>query len=55
VGELLRVRLSISVGAAVFPLDGETYDALIEIADSRMYRDKAERKHRAVAGAQEPA
>jgi diguanylate cyclase (GGDEF)-like protein/putative nucleotidyltransferase with HDIG domain len=55
VGEVLRVTLAISVGAAVFPADGETYDELLEVADSRMYRDKAERKHRAVAGAQEPA
>jgi diguanylate cyclase (GGDEF)-like protein len=55
VGELLRVRLSISVGAAVFPLDGETYDALLEIADGRMYRDKAERKHGFASRAQEPA
>ena len=55
VGELLRVRLSISVGAAVFPLDGETYDALLEIADSRMYRDKAERKQGFASRAQEPA
>jgi diguanylate cyclase (GGDEF)-like protein/putative nucleotidyltransferase with HDIG domain len=55
VGELLRVRLSISVGAAVFPLDGETYDALLAVADSRMYRDKAERKHGFDPIAPEPA
>ena len=55
VGDLLRVRLSISVGAAVFPIDGETYDALLEVADSRMYRDKAERKHGFALRAQEPA
>jgi diguanylate cyclase (GGDEF)-like protein len=55
VGELLRVRLSISVGAAVFPLDGETYDALLAVADSRMYRDKAERKHGFDPVAPEPA
>jgi diguanylate cyclase (GGDEF)-like protein/putative nucleotidyltransferase with HDIG domain len=54
-GDLLSVRLSISVGAAVFPADGETYDALLEVADSRMYRDKAERKHGFDPGAQEPA
>jgi diguanylate cyclase (GGDEF)-like protein/putative nucleotidyltransferase with HDIG domain len=55
VGDLLRVRLSISVGAAVFPFDGGTYDALIEVADSRMYRDKAERKHGVASRAQESA
>ena len=55
VGDLRRVKLSISVGAAVFPLDGATYDALLEIADSRMYRDKAGRKQGFAPGTQEPA
>jgi GGDEF domain-containing protein len=55
VGDLLRVRLSISVGAAVFPFDGGTYDALLEVADSRMYRDKAERMHGVASGTQESA
>jgi diguanylate cyclase (GGDEF)-like protein len=55
VGDLLRVRLSISAGAAVFPFDGGTYDALLEVADSRMYRDKAERKHGIASRAQESA
>ena len=40
-GEGLPVKLSISAGAAVFPGDGETYDALLQEADSRMYKDKA--------------
>ncbi len=44
VGDLLRLRLSISVGAAVFPLDGDTYEALLQVADGRMYDDKAARK-----------
>jgi len=44
VGELLRVRLSISAGSAVFPLDGDTYEALLQVADGRMYDDKAARK-----------
>ena len=36
--------LAISVGAAVFPHDGDTYDTLLATADSRMYRDKTRRK-----------
>jgi diguanylate cyclase (GGDEF)-like protein/putative nucleotidyltransferase with HDIG domain len=39
-----RVPLAISVGAAVFPHDGETYEALLAQADARMYRDKGRRK-----------
>jgi diguanylate cyclase (GGDEF)-like protein len=39
-----RVPLAISVGAAVFPHDGKTYEALLAHADSRMYRDKGRRK-----------
>jgi diguanylate cyclase (GGDEF)-like protein/putative nucleotidyltransferase with HDIG domain len=46
VGDLLRVRLSISVGAAVFPADGDSYEALLHVADTRMYEDKAARKLR---------
>jgi diguanylate cyclase (GGDEF)-like protein len=46
VGDLLRVRLTISVGAAVFPADGDSYEALLQVADTRMYEDKAARKHR---------
>jgi diguanylate cyclase (GGDEF)-like protein len=45
VGDLLRVRLTISVGAAVFPDDGDSYEALLQAADARMYEDKAARKH----------
>ncbi len=41
-----RVHLGMSVGAAVFPHDGETYETLLATADARMYRDKAARKHR---------
>ena len=44
VGDLLRVRLTISVGAAVFPADGESYETLLQIADARMYEDKTARK-----------
>jgi diguanylate cyclase (GGDEF)-like protein len=42
--------LAISVGAAVFPHDGSSYDTLLANADSRMYRDKTRRK-RETAGA----
>jgi diguanylate cyclase (GGDEF)-like protein/putative nucleotidyltransferase with HDIG domain len=41
-----RLPLGISVGAAVFPHDGDTYEALLATADSRMYRDKSKRKRR---------
>jgi predicted signal transduction protein with EAL and GGDEF domain len=36
--------LSISVDAAVFPEDAETYETLLGKADTRMYTDKAARK-----------
>jgi diguanylate cyclase (GGDEF)-like protein len=38
------LSLGISIGAAIFPRDGQTYEALLATADSRMYRDKARRK-----------
>ena len=41
-----RLQLGISVGAAVFPHDGESYETLLATADSRMYQDKAGRKRR---------
>jgi diguanylate cyclase (GGDEF)-like protein len=39
-----RLQLSISIGAAIFPHDGNTYETLLATADSRMYRDKTRRK-----------
>jgi diguanylate cyclase (GGDEF)-like protein len=39
-----RVLLAVSVGAAVFPRDGDTYEALLAMADQQMYRDKSQRK-----------
>jgi diguanylate cyclase (GGDEF)-like protein len=36
--------LSISIGAAIFPHDGDSYETLLATADSRMYRDKTRRK-----------
>jgi diguanylate cyclase (GGDEF)-like protein/putative nucleotidyltransferase with HDIG domain len=41
-----RLQLGISIGSAVFPQDGESYEALLATADSRMYQDKAGRKRR---------
>jgi diguanylate cyclase (GGDEF)-like protein/putative nucleotidyltransferase with HDIG domain len=41
-----RLPLGISVGTAVFPHDGESYEALLATADSRMYQDKAGRKRK---------
>ena len=46
-----QVPLGISVGAAVFPQDGESYEALLATADSRMYQDKSRRKR---AGGRDP-
>ncbi len=46
-----RLRLGISVGVAVFPRDGEPYEEIVAIADTRMYLDKAERKRAAAAPA----
>ena len=45
-----RLTLSISVGAAVYPHDGETYEALLASGDARMYRDKTQRKQMARGG-----
>ena len=39
-----KVQLGVSIGTAVFPQDGDTYEALLASADSRMYQDKASRK-----------
>lgn len=39
-----RMPLSIAAGAAVFPHDGDSYEALLAKADSRMYQDKSARK-----------
>ena len=51
----VRVSLAISAGAAVFPQDGDTYEALLAKADSRMYRDKVVRKREARERALPPA
>jgi diguanylate cyclase (GGDEF)-like protein/putative nucleotidyltransferase with HDIG domain len=41
-----RVQLGVSIGTAVFPQDGSSYEALLATADGRMYHDKATRKRR---------
>jgi diguanylate cyclase (GGDEF)-like protein/putative nucleotidyltransferase with HDIG domain len=39
-----QVNLGISVGCATFPVDGQSPDALLAVADRRMYEDKSSRK-----------
>jgi diguanylate cyclase (GGDEF)-like protein len=41
-GEILP--LALSAGAAIYPHDGDSYEALLATADGRMYRDKTRRK-----------
>jgi diguanylate cyclase (GGDEF)-like protein/putative nucleotidyltransferase with HDIG domain len=48
------LALSISVGASIFPHDGDSYETLLATADSRMYRDKARRKRHAPVEGQPP-
>jgi diguanylate cyclase (GGDEF)-like protein len=40
----VRVPLTMSAGASVFPEDGSSYETLLAKADSRMYLDKSRRK-----------
>jgi diguanylate cyclase (GGDEF)-like protein/putative nucleotidyltransferase with HDIG domain len=49
-----QLSLAISVGAAVFPHDGDSYEMLLATADSRMYRDKTKRKRESGGGDHEP-
>lgn len=42
-----RVPLAASLGAAVFPRDGDTCEALLAVADQQMYLDKSARKRAA--------
>jgi diguanylate cyclase (GGDEF)-like protein len=54
----VRMPLSISAGAAVFPHDGNSYEVLMAKADRRMYRNKVMHKRDAqtrAAAAQQPA
>jgi hypothetical protein len=41
------IPLAISIGASIFPHDGDSYETLLATADSRMYRDKTRRKRQA--------
>jgi GGDEF domain-containing protein len=38
---LASAPLSLSLGSATYPLDGETSQALLEIADKHMYQAKS--------------
>lgn len=49
------LRVSASAGAAVFPHDGRTYEALLATADRRMYTDKALRRRFSKSLAAAPA
>jgi diguanylate cyclase (GGDEF)-like protein len=40
------IHVTASIGLAVYPADGEQYDALLNHADAAMYRDKADRRLR---------
>ena len=39
-----RVPLGISIGAAIFPEDGQSFDELLPTADARMFGNKGERR-----------
>jgi len=39
-----EIRITASVGLAIYPADGERYDALLSHADAAMYRNKAARR-----------
>ena len=52
VGAGQQITLGASAGAAVYPVDGTTYETLLAQADHRMYRNKAAR--RKGAGAARP-
>ena len=42
----IRLPLGLSLGTAVFPHDGASYETLLATADRRMYEDKGFRKRR---------
>lgn len=46
----LQLRAAISIGVAVSPEDGESYEELLAAADRRMYEDK-QRRRRSAEGA----
>ena len=44
-----RLKLGLSIGTAIFPHDGDSYEALLATADNRMYQDKGARKTKLAA------
>ena len=40
----MRIKVSVSLGIAMYPSEGTTYNQLYQTADSRMYRNKREIK-----------
>lgn len=44
-------RVTVSIGAAVFPNDGKNVDTLFQIADERLYQAKREGRNRVIAPA----
>jgi GGDEF domain-containing protein len=42
----VRVTPSNTAGLARYPVDGQTFEELLAVADERMYRDKAGRRSR---------
>jgi diguanylate cyclase (GGDEF)-like protein len=50
--EAERPRLSLSIGAAIWPQDGETIEMLLRVADRALYEDK--RRHHLPSFVQDP-
>ena len=42
-----EIQVSASIGLALYPADGDQWDALLSCADASMYRNKLERRHHA--------
>jgi diguanylate cyclase (GGDEF)-like protein len=51
----VAVTLSISVGHAMYPSHGASFESLVRSADERMYADKSARKRRGLEGMPLPA
>ncbi|HEV3061675.1 MAG TPA: diguanylate cyclase [Vicinamibacterales bacterium] len=45
----VKAPLRISAGVAIYPADGESFDALLASADARMFEDKGDRAERAAS------
>ncbi len=43
------LRMAVSIGSAVYPMDGVTADTLLQVADEEMYHEKA-RRHQGATG-----